>query len=351
MRYQSRSKIASRFAKLCSRIFFLLLLRNRRQNIFDRPLYEINLMKPQGILPKPLRGIVPPLITPLRSRDQLDVAGLEKLIEHILAGGVHGLFILGTTGEAPSLSYRLRRELIDAVTRFVRGRVPVLVGITDTAFAESVSLARHAAAAGARALVVSAPYYFPVGQLELEDYLKHLVAELPLPLFLYNIPMMTKVQFEPEIVRKMMDIDRVIGIKDSSGNVGYFKDLVELARERPDWSVLVGPENLLIDAIRCGGHGGVCGGANFYPQLYVELYDAAMRGDEGRLANLAETLSQVGEIYRIGSHASAVVKGIKCALSLMGICDDTLAEPFSKFHAAEREQVRMALEKAGLTQP
>ena len=79
-----------------------------------------------------LHGIVPPLITPLLGRDELDVAGLERLVEHILKGGVHGLFILGTSGEAPSLSYRLRRELIDRVSRQVKGRVPLLVGVTDT---------------------------------------------------------------------------------------------------------------------------------------------------------------------------------------------------------------------------
>src|ERR1035438_5764923 len=141
----------------------------------------------------PLRGIVPPLITPLRSQDELDVAGLERLIEHVISGGVHGLFILGTTGEAPSLSYRLRRELIDRTCKIVRGRIPVLAGITDTAFVESVNLARHAAAAGVQALVVSTPYYFPVGQSELAGYFDHLVAELPLPLFLYNTPMMNKV--------------------------------------------------------------------------------------------------------------------------------------------------------------
>lgn len=107
------------------------------------------------------RGIIPPVVTPLRSRDELDVAGLERLIEHILAGGVHGLFILGTTGEAPNLSYRLRRELIDQTCKFVRGRVPVLAGITDTAFVESVNLARHAATAGVQAVVASTPYYFP----------------------------------------------------------------------------------------------------------------------------------------------------------------------------------------------
>src|SRR5580658_2115572 len=96
-----------------------------------------------------LRGIIPPIVTPLRARDELDVAGLERLVEHILAGGVHGLFVLGTTGEAPSLSYRLRRELIERTCRQVAGRVPVLVGITDTAFTESLQVAQWSVKSGA----------------------------------------------------------------------------------------------------------------------------------------------------------------------------------------------------------
>src|SRR5947209_12413291 len=85
-----------------------------------------------GAWPRPLSGIVPPMITPLQGPDQLDEAGLERLIEHMLVGGVHGLFVLGSSGEAPHLSYRLRRELIERTCRQVAGRVPVLVGITDT---------------------------------------------------------------------------------------------------------------------------------------------------------------------------------------------------------------------------
>src|SRR5271169_3766297 len=136
----------------------------------------------------PLTGIIPPMVTPLRDRDGLDFAGLEKLIEHILAGGVNGLFILGTTGEGPGLSYRLRRELIERVCKQVRQRVPVLVGITDTAFVESVNVARAAADFGADAVVAAPPYYLPEAPPELQEYLDHLVAELPLPLFLYNMP-------------------------------------------------------------------------------------------------------------------------------------------------------------------
>src|SRR5213596_1084394 len=115
-------------------------------------------------LPSPLRGIIPPMITPLLDRDTLDAAGLEKLIEHILGGGVSGLFILGTSGEGPSLSYRLRHELIRRVCQQVAARVPVLVGVTDTAFVESLNLAEHAAGAGAAAVVLAPTPYYPVDQ-------------------------------------------------------------------------------------------------------------------------------------------------------------------------------------------
>ena len=298
------------------------------------------------VLPTPLRGIIPPMVTPLKSRDELDGAGLERLIEHILAGGVHGLFILGTTGEAPSLSYRLRRELIDRSCRQVAGRVPVLVGITDTAFVESVNVARAAAAAGAQAVVLAPPYYFPAGQEELLEYLQHLVPELPLPLFLYNMPSMTKLVFEPATVRRALDIPGIVGLKDSSGNMVYFHRLQRLLRERPDFSLLVGPEELLGETVMLGGHGGVNGGANLFPQLYVHLYDAAVAGNRDRVEAVHEIVMQISDtIYSTGRHSSSFLKGLKCALALEGICNDFLAEPFHRFRDAERDRVRSALEQ------
>jgi dihydrodipicolinate synthase/N-acetylneuraminate lyase len=295
-----------------------------------------------------LRGIIPPLITPLRDRDTLDVAGLERLIERLLAGGVHGLFILGTTGEAPSLSYRLRRELITRTCRQVAGRAPVFVGITDTAFVESVSLARFAAEAGAAAVVTSAPYYFPAGQPELLGFIERLVPKLPLPVFLYNVPMMTKTQFEPDTLRRVLHLEKIVGLKDSSGNLDYFSHVLELAKDRPDWSVLMGPEHLLVEALKRGGHGGVSGGALVEPRLFVEVYEAFGRSDTKRVAQLQRRLLQLGQIYKIGRHASAVIKGLKCALSLLGICDDFMAEPLTRFREPERAKVRTVLREVGL---
>lgn len=296
-------------------------------------------------LPK-YHGIIPPMLTPLSGRDTLDVAGLERLIEHILAGGVHGLFILGTTGEGPSLGYRLRRELIERTCQLVKGRVPVLVGITDTAFVESVNVARWSADAGAEALVVAPPYYLPEGQPELQEYLAHLVAELPLPLFLYNMPALTKVTFELETIRRAMDEPRIIGIKDSSGNMTYFHRIAALLSHRPDWSLLMGPEELLADAIFAGGHGGVNGGANLFPKLYVRLFDAARAGDMASIRTLQAHVLAVSErLYHVGRHPSALIKSLKCALSLLGVCDDFMAEPFQRFHEPERERVRQIIDE------
>jgi 4-hydroxy-tetrahydrodipicolinate synthase len=294
-------------------------------------------------LPK-YHGIIPPMVTPLRDRDALDEAGLERLIEHILAGGVHGLFILGTTGEGPSLSYRLRKELIERTCRQVKGRVPVLVGITDTAFQESLNVARWSADAGADSLVVAPPYYLPEGQPELQEYLDHLVPELPLPLFLYNMPALTKVTFEPETVRRAMDEPRIIGLKDSSCSMIYLHRILALLPHRPDWPVLVGPEEMLSDSVLAGAHGGVNGGANLYPRLYVKLFEAARAGDLAQVRTLHALVMRVSEgLYRIGRHSSAIIKGIKGALALSGICDDFMAEPFARFREPERARVRQIL--------
>jgi 4-hydroxy-tetrahydrodipicolinate synthase len=289
------------------------------------------------------------VITPLQDRDTLDVKGLERLIEHILAGGVHGLFILGTTGEAPSLSYRLRYEVIELVCKQVKERVPVLVGITDTSFVESVNLARKAESGGAQAVVLAPPYYFPAGQLELLEYLEHITPELPLPLFLYNMPSYTKLVFEPQTIRAAAEYPNIAGIKDSSGNMIYFRRLQILLRDHPDFSILMGREELLAETVLLGGHGGVCGGANLLPELYVELYNAACSKDLAKIEVLHEKVMKLSSaIYNVGQYESSYLKGIKCALSCIGICSDFMAEPFHRFRQAEHDRIQQYVKELGI---
>jgi 4-hydroxy-tetrahydrodipicolinate synthase len=294
---------------------------------------------------KNLKGIVPPIITPLKDVDTLDVDGLERLIEHILAGGVSGLFVLGTTGEFSSLSYRLRNELVERVCKQVAGRVPVLVGFTDTAIIESMTLAKHAADCGAEALVSAPPYYYGTAQPELIEYYENLAKKVPLPLYLYNMPVHTKVMIDPNTVRKIAEMSSVVGLKDSSANMAYFRSLQYAMRDYKEFQLFVGPEEMMADAVLLGATGGVNGGANMFPKLYVDLYNASVEKDFDKIKPLQEKVMQISSlIYTVGRYGSSYLKGLKCALSVMGICDDYLADPFHRFRAEEREKIVRNLE-------
>ena len=264
----------------------------------------------------PLSGIIPPLVTPLLDDDVLDVEGLNRLIEHLIAGGVHALFVLGTTGEAQSLSYKLRVEMIKNTCRITKGRLPVLVCISDTSIVESVNLARIAADNGADAVVSAPPYYFAAGQPELIEFYENLTPQLPLPLFLYNMPTHTKVNFAPATIQRIAEDPRVIGFKDSSANAVYFQSVMYAMKERQDFSMLVGPEEIMAESVLLGAHGGVNGGANMFPELYVELYNAAKNTNLEELKRLQEKIMQISAtIYTVGQHGSSYLKGLKCALN------------------------------------
>lgn len=298
------------------------------------------------VLNIPLTGIIPPLVTPLLDNETLDTDGLEHLIEHVISGGVNGVFILGTTGEFASLSYKLRNEMIERTCKLVKERVPVMVGITDSAFSESINLAKSAASNGAATVVLAPPYYYASGQPELLQYLKRIMIQMPLPLFIYNMPVHTKVIFEPKTVKSAAEIPGIIGLKDSSANLVYLNQIRFLMRDRNDFTFMVGPEELLSEFVLMGGHGGVCGGANMFPKLYVQLYNASLSHDFNKIIPLQQTVMQIStSIYSVGHYGSSYLKGLKCALSIMGISNDFLAEPFHKFKEPEREKVRQMLDE------
>ncbi len=283
-----------------------------------------------------LSGIIPPLITPLSGRDALDHAGLERLIEHVISGGVSGLFILGTTGEAPALSLRLRRELIERTCEQVAGRLPVLVGVSDPSLEESLHMAAFAAEKGADFAVAAPPYYWTLGDSELEVYYERLAEEIALPLFLYNMPSLTKASIPMSVVRSGLQHPRVVGMKDSSGSMGYLHQVLRVRGERSDWPVFVGDEETLMYAVEAGAQGGVNGGANVFPKLYAAYYRASVGRDFESARALQRLVVRMGDLYKTARYGSSTIRGIKCGLSLLGICGDLAAEPFQTLTPEER---------------
>lgn len=304
-------------------------------------------------LPRPFRGIIPPMVTPLLDGKALDVEGLERLVEHILDGGANGLFVLGTTGEAPSLDHPVQRDVVTRVCRLAGGRAPVLVGITDTSFVESIRLARHAATAGAAAVVLAPPHYFPLDQSDLALYVERICRESPLPLFLYNMPSHTKIHFTPDTLRRLMQQERIVGLKDSSAKAGCFNQVREwIIRERPDFSLMIGPEELVAESIPLGAHAGICGGANILPRLFTDLYHAAVHGDAPTVATLQRLVVRLAEtIYAVGRRSSGAVIQIKAALASLGICRPCVAEPLHELAPHDFDRVRRNLAELAMECP
>jgi dihydrodipicolinate synthase/N-acetylneuraminate lyase len=296
-------------------------------------------------LPRPIRGIIPPVLTPLLDRDTLDDAAFECLLEHLVSGGASALFILGSTGEAPGLSHRLRREVIDCACAAVGSRIPILVGITDTAFVESLGIAEYAAKAGAAGLVLSPPFYYTLSQSAFLGYLERLTPVLPLPMYLYNMPSYTKLVIAPETVRSAAGLPNVYGLKDSSGDRVYFRACREAVADKPEFALLGGVEEILAELVtEERAHGGVCGGSNLFPRIYVDLYEAAARGDHKTVACLQKIVLAIsGGVYSVGEPGSSYLRGLKTALSVIGIGNGVMAEPYQPLTPDEREKICQAI--------
>jgi 4-hydroxy-tetrahydrodipicolinate synthase len=256
---------------------------------------------------------------------------------------------LGTTGEAQGLSQRLRREVIERVCDQCRGVFPVLAGVSDTSVVESLRLAEHAASCGAAGVVTTAPYYFPLTQGEMLAFLERVSGEFPLPLLLYDLPSHVGFRFDPETVRRAAEFPNVWGIKDSTGDLDQYLMLRDALSARPEFTILVGPEQLLSAAVSRGAHGGVCGGANLYPELYVGLYEAARSGNAAEMARLHGLVMKIcDEIYTVGNHESSYLRALKCALAWKGIGQGFMAEPYSGLGQADRERIRERLVELGI---
>ncbi len=289
-------------------------------------------------------GVIPPVVTPMINPDQLDVAAVDVIVDHLIIGGVSGLFVLGTTGEGPSLTYQMRYEMVERACERAGGRIPVLVGVTDTSLAESVALAEHASACGASAIVAAAPFYFEVSQTALGAWFRRLADTSPLPLMLYNMPSCVGVNLDLETVATLADHQNIAGMKDSGGDFSYFQQLCHQYRDRDDFVVFMGPEELLAEAVAAGAAGGVCGGANLLPQVYSRLYRAAVANDDAAIRHWKQIIEDMfASVYRDDEGRMKLIPGLKLAMEECGLCHCVTAPPLSAVTPLHAQRIRSAL--------
>ena len=289
---------------------------------------------------KKLHGIVVPMVTPLTVNAEIDYNSTEKLVEHLISGGVHGIFVLGTTGEAQSLSAAQRESFVEFVGKHINGRTRYIVGVSDTSIADSIKLAAVAKAAGAEGVVATPPYYFAPSQSDMVNWFTALADASPLPVYMYNMPSHVKVNIDPATVAKLALHPNIKGLKDSSHNMTYFQTLAYLTRGVEDFVLFVGPEEQTAQAVLLGGAGGVNGGANMFPELYVKSYNAAVAGDLETVKKCQKAILHISTtIYNVDGY----LPGLKGALELLGLCGRTLALPYTAISDEKMTALKEAL--------
>jgi 4-hydroxy-tetrahydrodipicolinate synthase len=299
-----------------------------------------------------LRGIIPALITPLDQHGEPDEESIHSLINFQIEAGVHGLFVLGSTGEGPLLSTEQKLRVVRATVDANRGRLPVMVGISNTSPPESVAFGRMAHEAGANALVTTAPFYYLHSQAELPEYFRYLKQRLELPIATYDVPSAVKVKLAAATVRTIAEAGLVIGIKDSSGDLAGFRDMIIATEHLPHFRAFTGSEHYVDAAMLVGGHGGVLGLASVIPATYVAIYEAASAGDWSRANDLQKKAIAALQMIYVGSSggsfSASAVGSIKLAARELGIIRSaSVAVPMQALSPEEEDKVREVLRRAG----
>ena len=300
-----------------------------------------------------LRGVVPPVLTPLTPERELDVPAFEALIEHQISGGVHGLFFLGSSGEVAYLTDQVRAQVLENATRIVAGRVPVLAGIIDITTNRVIEQAKAAQKAGVDAIVATAPMYIRTNDAEIEEHFRLIAAAVDVPLYAYDLPVCVYYKLNTEMLVRL-GVDGVLaGVKDSSGDDVAFRRLVmqNKAAGSP-MTILTGHEAVVDGMLLLGADGLVPGLGNVDPAGYVRLWNLAQAGDwagaraeQDRLAELFEIVFQAQGL----SGGAGGVGAFKTALQAMGIFNTNLMSlPAGQITGPAVDQIVAILEQTGM---
>lgn len=293
---------------------------------------------------KRVKGVIVPLVTPLDPDENVDTPALARIVNHLIENGVDGVFALGTTGEFARLDDSQKAPILETCVAAANGRVPVYAGVSACGSKQVIRNIRQAKALGADIAVCTLPYYFPVRDAAEQTLFFNQVSESSdLPLFIYNIPATIASSIDVQVVEELARAGRIMGIKDSSGDLAYISKLLQI-KNQVDLIVTAGSEDICIQALRMGAEGIVPSMANVFPKLFTALYAACLAGDIPRAERYQAKVDELNRFNTCTNSWLAQLTFRKKALSLMGFCDQWQTEPYLKLDDAIANQIAAAVE-------
>ncbi len=287
-----------------------------------------------------IKGIIAPLLTPMNADETINEKELRNQVSHKIEKGIHGVFPLGTNGEAYALSLEEKIRVIEVVVDEVKGRVPVYAGTGCISTKDTIELSKKAKEIGADVLSIVTPWYAAASQDEIYSHFKEVAEAVDLPIVLYNIPARTGKTITPETVEKLSKIPNIVGVKDSSGDFENMLKYIEKTRYRKDFAVLSGNDSLILWCLLAGGRGGIAGCANVFPSTMASIYDTFVAGDLEKAREIQDSIRSFRDCFKFGNPNTIV----KTAVSLLGFPVGKCRKPFCQVPEAGVEAIKKVLE-------
>jgi 4-hydroxy-tetrahydrodipicolinate synthase len=288
-------------------------------------------------------GIIPPLVTPMTANEEVDYPRLRQLIDHQIASGVHGIFVMGTTGECYALDDAEKQRIVATTVEHVAKRVPVFAGTGAETTREAIRHTRMAEKEGVNGVSVITPYFIMPNQSEIAEHYRRVADATSLAVVLYSNPVTCGgLKIEPETVARLAEVRNIVAIKDSSGDL---QNLLETVRLVPSsFSVLQGRDTLICPALMFGAKGAVPASCNIAPKLCVEIYETHRAGNAAAAQKAQAKLSPVRLALMIGT-APGVVKQ---AMALVGWDCGPSRSPIAPLPSDKHQKLHAILRDAGL---
>jgi len=288
------------------------------------------------------------MVTPVTSSGDIDEPAVDRLIDHLLAGLVNCIFVLGTTGEGPSVPRSVRTRLVQRTVARVQGRASVYAGIGDTCLADSLANAAEYFQAGVDAVVAQPPVYFPIQPQEILSYFQRLLDRVTGPVVIYNIPQTTRVSIPLEVVGQLLGHPRLVGIKDSENDPRRLEELLKRFGKTTNFAVSIGVGVFMAEGLKLGAQGIVPSAGNLIPEACQQLYESITRGDLAGAESHAHRMKTVAAVYQRDRTLGQSLAALKTAVHHLGICRPDMLPPLLGLDEAGQLAVRVEMQQLGL---
>lgn len=288
------------------------------------------------------RGVVVPMITPVTENGLLDVAAVERIIEFFASNNVAPL-LMGTTGEGNSVSAADGILMVETAVKAAKGRILIYAGLTGTCFAEQLTQAEAFTKAGADVIVATLPSYYALTEEQMYNYYKTLADSITGPLMLYNILATTHMTIPVDVVRRLADHPNIVGLKDSERDLDRMRECIAISKDREDFAYFCGWAAQSAFSLSIGGDGIVPSTGNYVPEMFNDLYEAAVNGDTATAERLQNETNEIAKIYQAGRTLGQSLTALKVMMQTKGLCEPWMLMPLTRLSANEEQSIREKL--------